>query len=313
MIKFLYIIILIISSTVVNANEITIISQNLSGGTGLHVRLIAKYLPKYLNQRVILKEVPGAAGITAANYLFNVAPRDGNTIGFITTVAFIEGLIGSDNIKFKIPEITYLAVAQDGRLEPFMIWKKVDQIEFIGGSEGSLQFSYFKIVNKLLKWNAREVTGYANLNLLRLAFERNEVTAMANNLVGTRSVTPHWLTDSTIQPILQWGNFNIRHPDFPNVPTLWESVDNIRDKQIVRFLELQNSLSRTYIAPPNIPIARTQQLRLAFENIFSDVGYIKEAGILGISKPLDLTTALSNIEQLTSEFSNNWYNDNEFK
>jgi hypothetical protein len=52
---------------------------------------------------------------------------------------------------------------------------------------------------------------------------------------------------------------------------------------------------------------------LAFENIFSDVGYIKEAGILGISKPLDLTTALSNIEQLTSEFSNNWYNDNEFK
>src|SRR5258706_3100348 len=57
-----------------------------SGGTGAYdayARAFARCMPKFIpgNPTIIVQAKPGAAGIVAANYLYNIAPRDGTVIG----------------------------------------------------------------------------------------------------------------------------------------------------------------------------------------------------------------------------------------
>lgn len=283
------------------ANELTIMTSNIAGGFGIHARIVAKYLPKYIDQKVTVKEMPGAAGIVQANYLYNVAPKDGSVVAVLNSNIPLHAMLGGRNIQYKIENFTWLGTAQDGRVEPYMLWRKVNHPDLIGGSDSSLPFSYFKIINKLLGWNAKEVTGYSNASAVKLAFERNEVTALASSLIGVKTIASHWLTDNNIKPIVQWGNRTKKHPDFPNVPTLYELVNN--DKRLVELIELQNVLLRAYAAPPSIPSNKAIELRTAFWSVFNDTEYINEVAKIGISNPIDYKETENIIDMIVKNFT----------
>jgi len=285
------------------ANELTILVPNMSGGYGIHARIVAKYLPKYIDQKVIVKEMPGAAGITLANYLYNVAAKDGTVIGILNSNIPLQGMLGGKTIQYKIENFTWLSAAQDGRLEPFMLWRKLDQSEMIGGSDSTLPFSYFRIINKLLNWNAKEIVGYANASAVKLAFERNEVNVVSNSLTGIKSVASHWLADKNIKPIVQWGNGTTRHPEYLDVPTLAELVVDSKDKKLVELLELQNVLLRAYAAPPSIPANKAMELQTAIWSVFTDAEYINEVAKIGISNPINYKETENIIDMIVKNFT----------
>src|SRR5215470_8048515 len=56
-----------------------IISSSVGGGYDIYARLIAKHLTRYLpgNPAIVPQNMPGAGGIAGANYIYNVAPKDG--------------------------------------------------------------------------------------------------------------------------------------------------------------------------------------------------------------------------------------------
>jgi hypothetical protein len=56
---------------------------NVGGGADLYARLIARHFGKRIsdNPTVIVRNMPGAGSVAAANYIFNVSPRDGSEIG----------------------------------------------------------------------------------------------------------------------------------------------------------------------------------------------------------------------------------------
>ena len=60
-----------------------VVSGGVGGGYDASARLIAQYLPKYIPgaPAVVVQNQPGAGGLGATNWLYNVAPRDGLTIG----------------------------------------------------------------------------------------------------------------------------------------------------------------------------------------------------------------------------------------
>jgi hypothetical protein len=285
------------------ANELTVLVQNVAGGNGIHANIVAKYLPKYINQKVIVKQIPGAAGVVLANYLYNAATKDGNTIGTIQTNVLLQGVLASKSIQYDIEKFTILGAAQDGRYEPYMLWKKVDQKEIIGGIDSSLPINQFKIINRLLGWKAKEITGYLNPNEVKLALERNEITVLTGSLTGVKTVSPYWLTENTIKPIIQWGDGVVRHQDYQDVPTLLEMVSDERAKNVVRILELQNMLLRLYAAPPNIPAERADELRQAMWSVFTDPEYINEAAKIGISKPIDHVESGLILREFVSSFT----------
>jgi tripartite-type tricarboxylate transporter receptor subunit TctC len=61
---------------------ILLVGQPAGGGYDGYSRLFAKYLPFLPGKpRIVVENMPGAGGVTMADYLSNEAPKDGTAIG----------------------------------------------------------------------------------------------------------------------------------------------------------------------------------------------------------------------------------------
>src|SRR5579871_3884109 len=60
-----------------------VIGTGEGGGFDVSGRITAKYISRYIpgNPTVIPQNMPGAAGLRAAEYMYHVAPQDGSVIG----------------------------------------------------------------------------------------------------------------------------------------------------------------------------------------------------------------------------------------
>lgn len=79
------------SPRVDNKNITLIIGTGTGGGYDLWGRLIARHIGKHLlgNPTIIPQNMPGAGGVNAVNYIYNIAPKDGTVIGLVQApVAF---------------------------------------------------------------------------------------------------------------------------------------------------------------------------------------------------------------------------------
>ncbi|MCZ6449083.1 MAG: hypothetical protein O6831_12705, partial [Alphaproteobacteria bacterium] len=58
-------------------------SSGAGGGYDMYARTLARHLPKHIpgNPRILVQNKPGAGGIIAANFIYNLAPQDGSIIG----------------------------------------------------------------------------------------------------------------------------------------------------------------------------------------------------------------------------------------
>src|SRR2546428_2184310 len=72
------------------------------GGYDLYGRLVARYLGRYLpgNPAMVPQNMPGAGSLIAANWLANVAPKDGTAIAIIPSATLFENLLGNASARF---------------------------------------------------------------------------------------------------------------------------------------------------------------------------------------------------------------------
>ena len=277
------IIALVALATAASANDLKIVTHTSTGGFTIHARVFAQHLQKYTpGQTVSIKIVPGAAGIAAANYLYNVAPKDGSEIGTINTKVLTQGLIKNDEVKYDLSKFGWLGSSIDGRKEPFVLWAKAGPDQLIAGSEGGFAINHIKLVNSVLRWNMREVVGYAESGQVRMAFEKGEINLVAYNLTGIRTTAPAWLKDSSVLPMVQYGAGMKRHPDLPVVATVMELSASNEDKNLIAAFERVLVLGRAFAAPPNLPEDKLAHLRVLFERVVSDPEYQSDAAKIGV-------------------------------
>src|SRR5579872_7213007 len=53
------------------------------GGYDIYARTLARYIGRHIpgNPSIVVQNMPGAGSIKAANYLYNIAPKDGSVFG----------------------------------------------------------------------------------------------------------------------------------------------------------------------------------------------------------------------------------------
>lgn len=266
------------------AQELKVIVPSNSDSYSINARILARHIVKYLPEKpnVVIQEMPGAYSVVAANYLYELAPRDGNTIGtFYKNIPLI-GVMGGPTIKYDASKFTWLGSTADGREDAVMLWsnksgpvEKYRTEELVVGSENIVAGDPTILVRDLLGIKMKLVAGYANSSTARLALERKEIDAAVYSLIGIKTAKPDWLKlESDIKPILQFGNGIIRHKDYPNISTLAEYTT---EKDLLNVYEKQFILLRPFVAPPNIPADRAQQLRDAFDKTMTDLEFLAEA------------------------------------
>src|SRR4051812_45098329 len=170
-----------------------VISSAAGGGTDAYGRLAGVFLEKYLpgSPTVVPRNVPGADGITAMNYMVQqVAPDGGTIVAAANTMA--------DPLNFRKPQslfnpADFVVIGGGGRGgEVLMIKTEAKkrlhdktQPPVVMGSLGGIPRSGMQMTAwgiDVLGWNAKWVVGYRGTNELTLALERGEIdmTSTAN-------------------------------------------------------------------------------------------------------------------------------------
>ena len=255
------------------------VSFSPGGPYDMYARLLARHIGRHLpgNPNVVVGNMPGAAGLKAANYIFNTAPRDGSEIGLIlrglpmelrkdTNARFESdkfGWVGSMNKELSV--FTFMQNPPIG-LDDILKGKEVPVGATGAASDGAI-FSH--MMNKLLGTRLKIIPGYPGVVETLLAMEQGEITGTAAmTLSALRTQKPEWIATQRAKVLLQISV--VRSAALPDVPAIKELVVSEEDRQVIDFILICQDLGRPLIAPPGLPAGRLETLRSAFLSTMND-------------------------------------------
>ena len=258
------------------------------GGFDTYSRVIARHMGKHIpgNPTIVVENMPGAASLLSANYIYRVAKPDGLTIGnFIGGLSF-QQLLGLPGVEFDAPKFEFLGVpAQDN----FMIgvakstgitsveqWKASGTVIKIGGvAPGGGTDDIPKLLKATLGLPLQLVSGYKGTGPVRLAFNAGEVQGACNSWESFKATWRAEIDRGDIVLLVQ-GNLK-PHPEVPKVP--W-AVDLAKTedakKMILTMGRVSGVLNRFYVLPPGTPKNRVNLLRRAFMATMKDPEFLAD-------------------------------------
>jgi tripartite-type tricarboxylate transporter receptor subunit TctC len=264
-----------------------IIGVSAGGDYDLRARLVARYMTKHIpgNPKIVPQNMLGAGGLVAANWLANVAPRDGTAMLAISSNLPVGQAVGLDGVKYDIRKFSYIGNTTDS---PNVInsWHssgvtKIEQVmekEFVVGATGRSSGSYYypAALNAFAGTKFKIVFGYPGGADVNIAMERGEVGGRGSNLWASwKSTRPQWLAEKKIHMLVQIALK--RHPDLPDVPLMQELVKSDLHKQVLTFISADTAIARSIVTAPDVPADRIAVLRQAFDAAMKDPALIKEA------------------------------------
>ena len=87
-----------------------VVSSSAGGGYDVLARTIGRHLPKHIPglSVVNVRNMPGAGGIVATNFIYNLAPKDGLTIGGVQNNTPFEPLLGTKEAEYDPKKFNWL-------------------------------------------------------------------------------------------------------------------------------------------------------------------------------------------------------------
>jgi tripartite-type tricarboxylate transporter receptor subunit TctC len=278
--KILATLILVLFTNISYASELNIVVASAeTDGQTTNARIFGRYLAKYIlpDTKLIIRVVPGAAGVNQANHVYNIAPKDGNTISTLLKNIPIVGTIGGPSIQYDARRFFWLGSVADGRKDAVVLVsnKTYDGTELVIGADNVVAADPINFIKNYTNINIRRVSGYPNANSVRLSYQRREIDGFVSNLQGIKLNNPEWIRTENF--LVQLGNGFSRHPELPNTPTMSELITNEEGRKLISIFETQFALLRPFVAPPGIPEDKKKILLRAFEMAVKDPEYIKDA------------------------------------
>src|SRR3954462_7367241 len=86
------------------------IGYTAGGSYDLYGRLVARHLGKHIpgNPTVVAQNMPGAGSLKAANYIYEVAPKDGTALGVVVESAALEQALGNSAALYDAAKFTWV-------------------------------------------------------------------------------------------------------------------------------------------------------------------------------------------------------------
>ncbi len=279
-------------------------------------RLLARNMGRHIpgNPNFIVQNMPGAGSRVAANYLYNIAKRDGLTLGTINKNLFYDQLIGTKEIRYDWTKFNWIGTPE---LPPDVYYmragkgfKSMDDIKNAKvppkcGSTGKANSGYFlpKLLEETVGLKFKIVLGYKGGRQIDLAVERGEVICRA------MSITPHFGRE----PFLSWHKKGFDMHLFqtgtkpwaraPEIPSILDVARKFNaSKKDLDFINLAAStpvkFGKPYAAPPGLPKERVKILRNAFAAALRDPKTIAEGKRLNMD--IEMLTG-SQVQKLSKE------------
>jgi tripartite-type tricarboxylate transporter receptor subunit TctC len=261
-----------------------LIGVGAGGEYDLQARLVARHIGKHIpgNPTVVAQNMTGAGGLKMANYLYEVAPKDGTYIGMIANSFPALQVVGLDGLNFDSSKFGWLGTIA-ATTETMAVWhsagvKSVDDVrqrEIVAGAsgKGAITYTLPAVMNEVLGTKFKIVTGYTGGNQINLAMERGEVQARNNTWSSWKATKPDWLRDKKLTIIVQAGP---RASDL-DAPSLEDLAKAPEDRQLVELIVSGTRLGRPLALTPGVPEDRLKAVRAAFAATMKDPEFLQEA------------------------------------
>ena len=272
-----------------SGRTVTIIASFEAGGPyDFYARLVARHLGAYLpgKPNVIVQNMPGAGGLRGANYLYNVAAKDGTVMGVVSQTVAVGQVLGTTpGIQYDAPKYTWIGRV-NANVEVDHAWhasgvRNIQDVmarETIAAGTGPTSSSVVmrRLMNELVGTKYKIVTGFQGPTSAQLAFERGEVDAIVKPWSSIKSGTPEWLRDKKIHLLVQFTQ--ARHRELQDVPAIVDLARDDEQRQILSLFAGGSPLGTALLAPPGLPDTTATALRRAFDAAMRDPAFLAEAG-----------------------------------
>jgi tripartite-type tricarboxylate transporter receptor subunit TctC len=262
------------------------IATGTGGAYGGYALVFAQHFGKHIpGEPAIAPEYrPGAGGVVAANYLYNVAPKDGTVIGIplapIVLAQYTGANVQYDASKFlwvgQMADITRLFTVWE--TSPIKTFQDLLTTESIAGTTGRGSETYMNpaLMNAVFGTKIKIVSGYKGSNDIMLALERGEVSAVSGTWANFAANHPQWISERKVRFVVQIGLSKVA--GYEQVPLLSELAKNDDDRRLVEYMSLvTTSVGYSVIAPPAVPDPIIGALRSAFDATMKDPAFLAAA------------------------------------
>jgi len=261
-----------------------IIGFGAGGGYDRWGRTVGQHIGRHLPGRpsVVPQNMPGGGSLTAANHIYNVAPKDGTVLGIIARDATLAPLSGMKGARFDPLKLTWVGtpttdtnvcfVHRRARVQSFEDLLKHELI--IGNNGvGTGTYAYPNALNGLLGTRFKQVAGYKVSVDVLLAMERGEVEGYCQTWDSAYNARPALFKDGTFKVLFQAGSE--LHPDI-KAPSIFAFAKTPELKVALQYLYIGQGIGRPFIAPPGMAPATVTMLRDAFNATMKDPEYIAD-------------------------------------
>lgn len=279
-----------------------VVGFDAGGGYDAYARLVGRTLSRHIpgNPTIVVQNKPGAGSRVAANWLYNVAPRDGTVIGSVVQSTPLDQVFQEPGVQYDAARFNWIGNPIVDNLVSITSHRSgLDSMELVrsqgglicGSSGAGPTVTFANAIGKLLSTNVRVVSGYPGVNAVMLAMQRNEVNCNAGQAWSSMKATmAQLMRDGQLDVIVQWGTE--ADPDISSVtgrevPLILNYARSDTDRGALRLLASTAPLSRPLLAPPDLPVDRVALLREAFDKTMKDPAFLDEANRSGIDiKPV---------------------------
>lgn len=260
-----------------------------AGGYDLYGQLAVRHLGRFIpgNPTIVISYMPGAGGLNAMNYLYEVAPRDGTAIAVMAQELAYHQALGLKGVRYDATRFSYVGRVT-ANVPVHMVWhtalvKSIEEIkkrEVVTGAVGTGgHVDLPRAQNALIGTKWKIIAGYKGGNELRIAMERGEIQAgIAPATLFNQQLKP-WLDQGKVKIVVQYADF--RHPTLPDVPALVDLADTPEPKGVFKLLASVATLGRGYATTPGVPAETVIILRRAFTAMINDPAFKADAETRG--------------------------------
>jgi tripartite-type tricarboxylate transporter receptor subunit TctC len=281
-----------------------IIGSAPGGGYDTYSRLIASHLGRHISGQptIIPQNVPGAGSIRAANYLYNVAPKDGTAIGMVDEAILLNQILavqepsadaakpgwfggilrrimGTQEVKTDAAKFNWIGRILANSAILFVRREAgVQKIEDAYGKElvvsasGTASKLNWTVLKNAFGMKFKIVSGYQGSNESLLALMRGEADALSMPWSILRITGEELIRDKKITLLLQTGAE--KDADLADLPRMIDLARNDDERKLLELFASPSTIGRSVLAPPGTSMERVAELRRAFMAMTQDPTFL---------------------------------------
>jgi tripartite-type tricarboxylate transporter receptor subunit TctC len=257
------------------------------GSFDLYARLAARHLGDHIpgHPTIVVENKSGAGGMTAFNYLYNVAPRDGTVLDIVPPAIALTEALRPSELQYDARKLNWI-----GRLtainQVFYTWhtsptktltdllRRETLTAGTGPDADSVVFT--ALMNALAGTKFKVINGYNETAAAMLALERGEVEGVIRPWQGMRAGREQeWLAKGEINLVAQCAMQRIG--DLQQVGAVSELLKTEQQRGILRLFLSADDIGRALALGPGVPAEHVKIMQTAFAEMLDDAEFRDDA------------------------------------